>query len=129
MLEEGVAVLCNDIAEDADFQAAESLVTPGIRSVLAVPLAVFDKTIGLLYLDADDPKMKFDRGLLELVTALGSVAALAIENARHFEWLEGENRRLRQELNIEHNMVGESPAMRDSLHISSRRWRPENRQY
>jgi len=113
VLEEGVAVLCNDIPEDADFHAAESLVTPGIRSVLAVPLAVFDKTIGLLYLDADDPKMKFDRGLLELVTALGNVAALAIENARHFEWLEGENRRLRQELNIEHNMVGESPAMRE----------------
>jgi transcriptional regulator with GAF, ATPase, and Fis domain len=113
VLEEGVAVLCNDISEDADFHAAESLVTPGIRSVLAVPLAVFDKTIGLLYLDADDPKMKFDRGLLELLTALGNVAALAIENARHFEWLEGENRRLRQELNIEHNMVGESPAMRE----------------
>ena len=113
VLEEGVAILCNDIPEDDNFHAAESLVTPGIRSVLAVPLAVFEKTIGLLYLDTDDPKMKFDRGLLELVTTLGSVAALAIENARHFEWLEGENRRLRQELNIEHNMVGESPAMRD----------------
>ena len=120
VLEEGVAVLCNDIPEDADFHAAESLVTPGIRSVLAVPLAVFDKTIGLLYLDADDPKMKFDRGLLELVTALGNVAALAIENARHFEWLEGENQRLRQELNIEHNMIGESPAMRDVYNFISK---------
>jgi Nif-specific regulatory protein len=113
VLEEGVAVLCNDIPEDDNFHAADSLVTPGIRSVLAVPLAVFDKTIGLLYLDTDDLKLKFSRGLLELVTALGNVAALAIENARHFEWLEGENRRLRQELNIEHNMVGESPAMRE----------------
>jgi Nif-specific regulatory protein len=120
VLEEGVAVLCNDIPEDADFHAAESLVTPGIRSVLAVPLAVFDKTIGLLYLDADDPKMKFDRGLLELVTALGNVAALAIENARRFEWLEGENQRLLQELNIEHNMIGESPAMRDVYNFISK---------
>jgi transcriptional regulator with GAF, ATPase, and Fis domain len=85
-----------------------------------VPLAVFDKTIGLLYLDADDPKMKFDRGLLELVTALGNVAALAIENARRFEWLEGENQRLLQELNIEHNMIGESPAMRDVYNFISK---------
>lgn len=29
------------------------------------------------------------------------------------EWLESENRRLRAEINIEHNMVGESPRMRE----------------
>src|SRR5206468_3138319 len=28
------------------------------------------------------------------------------------EWLEGENRRLQSDINLEHNMVGESPQMR-----------------
>ena len=37
---------------------------------------------------------------------------MAIENARHFEWLQSENERLLADVNIEHNMVGESPSMK-----------------
>ena len=36
---------------------------------------------------------------------------MALENARRIEWLESENRRLAQDAELSHSMVGESPAM------------------
>jgi two-component system response regulator HydG len=36
---------------------------------------------------------------------------VAVENARHVEWLESENRRLQADIHLEHNMIGESPRM------------------
>src|SRR3989454_12499119 len=43
-----------------------------------------------------------------------------MENERRIEWLGGENRRLQQELNIEHSMVGESEPMREVYQFISR---------
>jgi Nif-specific regulatory protein len=45
---------------------------------------------------------------------------VAIENARHIEWLVSENQRLIADFNIEHNMVGESPRIRDVLQFISK---------
>jgi transcriptional regulator with GAF, ATPase, and Fis domain len=119
-IKENLAVLCNDIASDQTLREAESLVVPRVRSVLAVPLEVQDKRLGALYLDASSQGARFDAELLQLVTALGNVAALAIENERHQERLRDENRRLQQELNIQHSMVGESQPMRDVYQFVSR---------
>ena len=111
VLKENVAVISNDIEGDEELREAESLVTARIRSVLAVPLEVQGRVLGAIYLDANAAGVKFDAELLELLTALGNIAALALENARHVEWLGGEKERLEQELKIEHDMVGESEAL------------------
>jgi len=120
VLEENLAVLCNDIPSDETFREAESLLAPQVRSVLAVPLEVQDKVLGVLYLDASSKAAGFDSELLQLVTALGNVAALAIENASHLERLGDENRRLQHEINIQHSMVGESQRMRAVYQFVSR---------
>src|SRR6202035_2680242 len=120
VIEENLAVLCNDVSSDETFREAESLLAPQVRSVLAVPLEVQDKVLGVLYLDASSHVAGFDSELLQLVTALGNVAALAIENASHMERLGDENRRLQEELNIQHSMVGESPRMRTVYQFVSR---------
>jgi Nif-specific regulatory protein len=57
---------------------------------------------------------------MQLVTAISGIAAVAIENARHFEWLEDENRRLLADVNIEHSMVGEGAAMKRIYHFISK---------
>ncbi len=113
VLEEGVSVVSNDVGAAEDFGSAKSLMAPQVQAVLAVPLTTFGRVQGVLYLDASDPAARFDEELLQLMTGIGSIAAVALENARHVEWLEGENRRLQVEINIEHDMVGESPAMRE----------------
>ena len=120
VLKEGVAVMCNDLPATEAFAAAESVVVRHIRSVLAVPLEVFDRILGVIYLDASDPEARFDEDHLQLLTAIGSIAAFALDNARRMEWLEEENRRLQAEMNVEHNMVGESPRMREVYQFISR---------
>ena len=56
VLQEGVALLCNDLPAEEAFSATASVVERHIRSVLAVPLEVFDRVMGVIYLDASDPR-------------------------------------------------------------------------
>ena len=120
VMSQNVAVLANDVAEDETYRAADSLVSPSVRSVLAAPMEAHGKLLGVIYLDASSAGVHFDAGLLQLVLALGNIAGLAMENARHLEWLGGENRRLQQELDADHGMVGESPPMRAVIDFISR---------
>ena len=111
VLKDNVAVISNDIEGDETLRDAESLMTARVLSVLAVPLEVQGRVLGAIYLDASAHGTRFDPELLELVTALGNVAALALANALHVEWLGVEKQRLEEELKIEHDMVGESESL------------------
>jgi Nif-specific regulatory protein len=113
VLTEGLAILSNDIRTSETLSIAESLVAAQITSLMCAPLIVFEKTVGVIYLDTSDPLVRFDEGHLRLLGGIAGIAAVSLENARQMEWLEGENSRLRSTLAIEHNMVGESEAMRD----------------
>ena len=109
VLREGVAVL----ASDATIQpalATESFIETQAHSVMCVPLVMVNRKLGVLYLDTTLSR-EFKKDHLQLVTALACIAAVAIENARHFEWLEKENERLLADVNLEHNMIGEGTAM------------------
>ena len=111
VLAEGVAILSNDIRTSETLSTAESLIAAQITSLMCAPLILFEKTVGVVYLDTSDPTVRFDSGHLQLLAGIAGIAAVSLENARQMEWLEGENNRLRSTLAIEHNMVGESPAM------------------
>ena len=120
VLGERVGVLSADVSGDTALESAKSLILTETRSLLAVPLTVFDRVLGLIYLDASDPRAKLDKDHLELMTAVAAISAIALENARHVERLEDENRRLKAEISIEHNMVGESAPMRSVYRFVSR---------
>lgn len=120
VLSEGVAVLSNDVPADESFSDTASIVERRIHSVLAVPLEVFDRTLGVIYLDASNPDARFDENHLQLLTAIGSIAAAGLDNARRMESLEQENRRLQDEISVAHNMVGDSPRMRDVYQFIAR---------
>jgi transcriptional regulator with GAF, ATPase, and Fis domain len=119
-LQDNVAVLSDDVQSDDTYGEADSLLERKVHSVLAVPLEVQDKVLGVMYLDANSAGIRFNSDHLQLITTLGNIAALAIENARHLDRLGGENRRLHEELNIHHSMVGESQAMREVYGFVSR---------
>ena len=119
VLRDGVALLANDAASENRL-ATDSLIAARTHSVLCVPLVLFDRARGVVYLDSTQPRDQFNRDHLQLVTAIGGIAAVAIENARQFEWLETENERLLADVNIEHNMVGESAAMQRVYHFISK---------
>ena len=55
VLTEGVAILSNDIRTSETLSVAESLVAAQITSLMCAPLIVFEKTVGVIYLDTSDP--------------------------------------------------------------------------
>ncbi|MBV8728805.1 MAG: FHA domain-containing protein, partial [Acidobacteriia bacterium] len=119
-LEEGTAVLSKDPVDDDGPAGAARMGKGRIRSLLACPLEVHNQRLGVLYLEGSSSGGVFDSAHLQLVTALANVAALALRHVRRIESLETENRRLQQELNIEHNMVGESQAVREVYQFIAR---------
>jgi Nif-specific regulatory protein len=120
VLHDGVAVMAHDVLSDQQFRPTESLVASQIRSLLCVPLLVFGSKLGVIYADTTHPDVHVDEHLLHLLTAIASVTAVALEHARYVEWLEGENRRLQEEINIEHDMVGDSPRMHEVYQFVSK---------
>ncbi len=119
VLRDGVALLANDGASKSTF-ASDSLALTRAHSVMCVPLLIFDRKLGVLYLDTTKARDQFNRDHLQLVAAIAGISAVAIENARRFQWLETENERLLSDVNIEHNMIGESPAMQRVYHFISK---------
>ena len=120
VLREGISILSNDVQEGGAFNESESLIASRIQALLCVPLVLFDQPVGVIYLCASDSLSRFDKDQLQLVTAIAGLAAVALENARHVEWLESENQRLQQDIQVEHNMIGESQRMRDVYQFIAR---------
>ncbi|MGE0130404.1 MAG: sigma 54-interacting transcriptional regulator [Blastocatellales bacterium] len=117
---EGVAILSNDVIRDFDLTAAQSLAARNISALLAAPIIISDKVRGVIYLDSNDPSVKFDQDHLQLLRATAGLAGVAMENLRRVNRLEDENLRLRAEISIEHDMVGASPRMRDVYQFISK---------
>lgn len=113
VVQEGVAVLSNDISKEETLKTAKSLEISRVSSLLAVPLILFKKAFGAIYLDTREANTHFDEDHLQMLTAVAGIASVALENARHVEWLESENKRLQSEITLEHNMIGESTRMRE----------------
>jgi Nif-specific regulatory protein len=80
--------------------------------VLAAPIVSQEKTLGVIYLEASDPKA-FDSEHLELATTIGAILGMPLENARRLEWLEAENCHLQEVIDSEHGIVGAAPRMRE----------------
>ncbi len=111
VMEEGTAVLAGDLIEGG-FDTVESLRAARLSSLLCAPLVLYGRALGAVYLTAADPATHFDESHLQLVTVICSIAAVALNNARHVEQLESENDLLRAEATVEHGMVGESAAVK-----------------
>lgn len=119
VLEHGESLLITRQAETKNFESSNSLAERS-GSILCVPLVMLERILGVIYLDTKEPDTVFDKDHLQLVSAISAITAVALENARHIEWLLSENQRLIADFNIEHNMVGESQAMRDVLQFISK---------
>jgi transcriptional regulator with GAF, ATPase, and Fis domain len=111
------AVLVKKMIADDAFNRAESIVISRTQSVLCVPMQSQGQLVGVVYTGTSDPEHKFDEDHLQLMTAVCSIAAMAVQNANQFEFLRGENQRLQEEINLNHNMVGESSAMRQVYQV------------
>ena len=113
VMRDGAAVVNNEIPSNRDLSNAPSLLASQAHSLMAAPLLLAGRAIGAIYLDTSDSEVAYDEDHLRLLTAISGIAAIALENAQRIEWLESETRRLREEINTDHGMIGESRAMRE----------------
>jgi len=115
VLREQVALLSNDLS-DKNLEKAKSLIAMRVSSLLCVPLKIGDGK-GLIYLDASDPDIRFTETHLEQMTAISFLVSAALAGAESIEHLRQENAILKDNLHVETNMVGESPPLKEVLHL------------
>jgi transcriptional regulator with GAF, ATPase, and Fis domain len=113
VLDQGVAILGSDVARSEELREVESLAASQVRSLLCVPLTMFERVIGCIYLDSDSVGNRLHEEHLQLVTAIAGISAVALENARRLHWLEQENERLTVEISQERSLVGDGPRMQE----------------
>jgi transcriptional regulator with GAF, ATPase, and Fis domain len=109
----GVGLLASDVPADQALRQARSLAESRVRCLLCVPLVISGKVVGAIYLDSSDPGTPFDENHLQVMGAVAGIASLALDNTRHWERLQQENQELRADMDLQHNMVGSSPRMRE----------------
>ncbi|HQQ77455.1 MAG TPA: adenylate/guanylate cyclase domain-containing protein [Thermoanaerobaculia bacterium] len=97
-----VAVLTSDALADDRFEAGQSIRIQQIRSAMCVPLWDRDRVIGALHVDTPLKAGTFTADDLDLLTALGNFAAVAIERARLQGRIEREER-IRERLSRYHS--------------------------
>ncbi|MDT5296230.1 MAG: phosphoserine phosphatase RsbU/P [Acidobacteriota bacterium] len=81
---QGRSVLTSDAQHDPRFRSS-TVTFQGIRSVLAVPLGVGERIFGMIYADSPLATSRFTEDHLKVLTTLGSVAAIRVENTRLLE--------------------------------------------
>ncbi len=86
-----------------------------MHSFLAVPITTVEKKIGVIWLANRSPLVLFDEDHLQLAVAIAGIAAPALDNLRHLEWLENENARLASESRRGHDLIGDSQRLQEVL--------------
>jgi len=80
VIEKQEAILTSDATLDERFNPAASIAQQHIRSAMCVPLSTRDQTLGIIYVDCRSDAVTFKKGDLELLTAIGNEAGVAVEN-------------------------------------------------
>lgn len=106
VLNDRVAMLTDNASEDPRFEMGESVIIDGIRSVMAAPIWEDRSILGVLYVDSLDVVAGYQAEDLDLLTAIGHQATLAIQRWKLTERLREEavkNAVIRQNLSRFHS--------------------------
>ena len=123
---EGQPIHTSDAQADDRFSMRQSVQSLGLRSILCVPLRTKEVVTGVVYVDNRLQAGIFTPGDLELLTAIASSAAIAIENARLYQ-VAVEKGRMERELQMA-RQVQTSLLPRDTPQVPgwefAARWQP-----
>jgi sigma-B regulation protein RsbU (phosphoserine phosphatase) len=100
---EGNPILTKDAQKDERFSAHRSIIALGLRSILCVPLMIKANILGVVYVDNPLQTGLFTRDDLDLLSAIASNAAIAIENARLYQ-VAVDKGRMERDLQIAHQI-------------------------
>jgi sigma-B regulation protein RsbU (phosphoserine phosphatase) len=123
---EGQPVLTSDAQSDERFSMRQSVMDLGLRSILCLPLTIRHNILGVVYVDNRLQAGIFTQADLDLLSAIASSAAIAIENARLYQ-MAVEKGRMERELQMAHEiqaglLPGETPQVSGWEFVA--RWQP-----
>jgi two-component system, NtrC family, response regulator HydG len=118
-LETRVAIVALDVNANDRFKASDSLNAMRAESIICAPIRAGERLFGLIQLYSTDPDNRLDSDDAEFALAVADQMALALEGIQERERLaaglarvETENQTLREQLQIETELVGDSDAIR-----------------
>lgn len=85
VLDTGEPVLTINAQGDERFQGNKSVLMNDLRSIICIPLVLRERVTGVLYADNRLEQGVFDKDSVDLVATFANFAAIAIDNARHFQ--------------------------------------------
>jgi serine phosphatase RsbU (regulator of sigma subunit) len=116
-----MSLIIQDTLVDPRWKEQHSIISQGIRSLMAAPLQTDDRVIGMLYLDSGETS-EFTSEDLELITVMANIAAVRIEHARlavverRRELLESE---LKQAADIQMGCIPEHPPVTPGYELAA----------
>ena len=118
VLREREAILARDVSDDSRLMGRDSLGEIHAKSVICAPIRLGPVMHGLIHLYSTNPEKKLEPDDLEFTLAVGDQCAVALDSLRRQESLadglakvRDENAKLREQLAIESELVGESGSM------------------
>ena len=112
ILRTGEAILAEDVAGDRHLRNRDSLTDIGATSVICAPVKSRNQVLGLIHLYCTKIEGILDAEHLEFTMAVAEHLGAITRQLDRQESLTAENQVLRDQLRVESELVGESPAIR-----------------
>ncbi len=103
VVDRGLAALVQDASVDDRFSEAKSIVSSGVRSIVAAPLLGPDGCLGMIVLHSRVRERQFSEEDMAILVSLGAAAALRLNNIALAEEA-AERRLLDRELSLAHEI-------------------------
>ena len=113
VVREQTGLMLRDVTGNAELRNSASFADLPVHALMCAPLSIGGRVAGLIYVDTQDARVRFDENHLQMLIAIASLASLALDNIAYLDNLREENRELRTQITIEHNMVGSSLRIRE----------------
>ncbi|HMF13674.1 MAG TPA: sigma 54-interacting transcriptional regulator, partial [Gemmataceae bacterium] len=107
------AILAEDVARDRYLRSRESIQDLGATSLICAPVTFGEKVFGLIHLYCTNPHKTLDEEDLQFAVAVAKQLGTVIHQMRRQDSMSRQNRSLRDQLRIESELVGHSPAIKE----------------
>jgi transcriptional regulator with GAF, ATPase, and Fis domain len=109
------AILAEDVSRNRYLSQRDSITQLGATSLICAPVIHQEKVLALIHLYCTDPHKSFSNENLEFVIAVAKHLAIVMGQMLRQDSLSAENRSLREQLQVESELIGKSPAIKSVL--------------
>jgi Nif-specific regulatory protein len=118
--ERKVALLARNLPEDPRYQDRPSVVESGLQAAMAIPLALGERQIGMLYADTSNPAVQFSIDDLRFLSILANLTTVAFANSQRVLTLERKTEALEASLPAAEFVAAPNSKAQDAVRLVER---------